>query len=127
MPNRILVNRRSLRPDRAAGEKPEKLPHHALLRADVFWSNRMRIARLLKDSVILSRAESLEHRSRAVGAKGASKELANNGDRAALVEDERRQKCWLVDPAPNANAGERHDRGGQFLWQDDRPFALVIA
>src|SRR5207247_11209511 len=42
-------------------------------------------------------------------------------------EDERRQKCWLVDPAPNANAGERHDRGGQFLWQDDRPFALVIA
>src|SRR5437870_8273806 len=87
----------------------------------------MRVAGLLENAVVFSGAESLQHRSRAVGAKGASEELANHRDGAALLE----QECWqdrrLIDPAPNANPGERHDRGGQFLRQDDRPLALVIA
>src|SRR5207245_4975835 len=62
-----------------------------------------------------------------VRTKRAAQELTHNGDGAALIEHELRQRRRLMNALPDPNARQCEDGSGQLLRQHDRPLALVVA
>ena len=101
--------------------------HLLLQRRDVLRLRTLRVRGSRQRRVVDRAALTAETRRVAVGAEQTAQELADDRDRAPLVEHELGQGRRLIDSLANLNAGQRRDRLRELHGQRDRPLALVVA
>src|SRR5439155_9977783 len=92
----------------------------------MLWSDGLRDRRPSEGRILFAFSEPVQHRRMSVCPEHAAEEFTDDGGGARPGEDEFRQRRRLVDLSADDDTAESPDRDAEFLWQNDRPLALVV-
>src|SRR6516162_7463350 len=123
----VRVRLSSTRLYTASHEQTYDLSHDLLERPNVLWCSALRKRRWCQHRIFFALAVPPEHGCVAIRTEQRSEKFTHQRNRAGFFKDELRQGGGLMNAPASAHSGERGNRGGELHWQDDRPFARVVA